>query len=656
LSDDVKLQRTQVQIGALVDSIDRGQLRLPEIQRDYVWKPAQIAGLMDSLYREYPSGSILLWETEDSVEERRAKIAPTGAPPMGKSVQYLLDGQQRLTSLHRVFHQPEAAKVVFNVATERFQNESAATAKDVHWIRVHDVLHAVDLFTLIDERAALLPDVDRKLVGQRLNRLSAVAKYIYHVEIISNLGYDEVTEIFIRVNSRGRALKTTDLALATLSAKWPGVMQKLEDERDEWLKRGFPAFDLAFLARTLAAIATEQRGLTGFKDTPTDDLSGGWEATKRGIRHLVELLRKNAGIETSTLLPSTNALVPLAVYLGLRRDEPLSTEDAKALLYWLFGAFLTGRYNQSGDTRIAEDARAVRGANPIDDLYGNLGLLGDRLEVTEQALLGKGAGSPYFILSYLASKQAGATDWYTAVRIGLDATGSAAIEYHHIHPQATLKKDYSKSEINDLANLAFISARANKRVSSRSPARYFPEIGDDELRRHFVPLDPVLRIADRYPDFIAARRRLLAEAMTQFLEGFRPARLANAVAPKVAPARLDITVSRSEDVGAVARFTANVGNGDWVGVVALADIQRFLSDVEDGHAASFAFGDDVITVTGGVETLEVPIGPLTVTGTLPEWRAMVERELAEVVEGDLAGVPSEPWTGDRHVISVTEAE
>jgi hypothetical protein len=519
------------------------------------------------------------------------------------------------------------------------------------------VLHASDLYTLIDERAALLTDVDRKLVGQRLSRLNAITKYIYHVEVISNLGYDEVTEIFIRVNSRGRALKTTDLALATLSAKWPGVMQKLEDERDEWVRRGYPAFDLAFLARTLAAIATEQRSLAGFKDTPTDGLSEGWEAAKRGIRHIVNLLDKNAGIETSTLLPSTNALIPLAVYLGSRRDVPLVPEDANALLYWLFGAFITGRYNQSGDTRIAEDAKAVRGPNPIDDLYRNLGLLGERLEVSEQSLLGKGAGSAYFILSYLASKQAGATDWYTAVRIGLDATGASAIEYHHIHPQATLKKNYSKSEINDLANLAFISARANKMVSSRSPAEYFPEIGDDELRRHFVPLDPALRTPDRYPEFVAARRELLASAMTQFLDHFRPPKLIAAVAEEPGPSRhLDVTIFRSDGSTMMTRFMANVGNGDWVGIVPLGDIQRFLSDVEDGHAASLAFGEDTVTIPGGAESLEVPVGPLTVTGTLDDWRSMLERELADIVEDGDPGSASSPWVGERQVIAVIEAE
>lgn len=655
--DDVKLQRTTMPISSLVDSIDRQQLRLPEIQRDYVWKPTQIAGLLDSLYREYPSGSILLWETDEEVMERRAKIEPTGAPPTGRAVQYLLDGQQRLTSLHQVFHNPDAAKVVFNVESERFQIQSAATARDPRWVNVNSILTEPDLFSFIDELSQRLPNVDRKIIGSRLGRLHTIGKYLYHVEIISNLPYEEVTEIFIRVNSRGRALKTTDLALATLSARWRGVMGGLEDERDHWKEHGYPAIDLAFLARCIAAIATESRTLAGFKDTPRPELEDGWVAAKRGIRHLVRLLDKNAGIETSTLIPSTNALVPLVAYLGARADAPLATEDANALLYWLFGAFLTGRYNQSGDTRIAEDAKAVRDAQPIDALYRNLGLLGGRLEVTEQSLTGKGAGSPFFLLSYLAARRAGATDWYHAIRIGLDAEGGHAIEYHHIHPQATLKIRYSKAEINDLANLAFISARANKRISNRSPAAYFPEVGDDELNRHFVPLDASLRTSDAYPKFVQERRRLLAEASTGFLESYRPAFLAAGPAIEAAENRLIVTVyPSSANESRVVEFRAKQGSTSWIGTTTFDDLERFLSDVEAGLTAGLPVDGDVVTVEGGQEIVEVPIGPFIVTGGLDDWRAMLARELEQMPETGEPGSPSGPWTGDRVPVAVAEAE
>lgn len=656
--DDVKLQRTTMPIGSLVDSIDRKQLRLPEIQRDYVWKPPQIAGLLDSLYREYPSGSILLWETDEDITERRAKIEPTGAAPTGKAVQYLLDGQQRVTSLHRVFHDPNAARVVFNIETERFQIESAATARDPRWVSVSEVLRESDLFGFVDRLSQRVQWLDRSVIGSRLGRLQGVSKYPYHVEIISNLPYHEVTEIFIRVNSKGRALKTTDLALATLSAKWRGVMGSLEDERDHWKQNGYPAIDLAFLARCIAAIATESRSLAGFKDTPQPELQAGWELAKKGIRHLVSLLDKNAGIETSSLIPSSNALIPLVAYLGTRADAPLPPDDARALLYWLFGAFLTGRYNQSGDTRIAEDAKAVREASPIGALYANLGLLGSRLDVTEQALAGKGAGSPFFLLSYLAARKAGATDWYYAVRIGLDASGGQAIEYHHIHPQATLKSTYSKAEINDLANLAFISARANKRISNRSPAAYFPELADEELQRHFVPLDQSLRTVHAYPDFVRERRGLLATAMTDFLDAFRPALLAAGPAMQPPQSRLIVNVySRARtSEEAVLEFRADHDSTTWIGTASLADVNRFLADAEAGLAAGLPIDGDVVTVEGGQDVLEAPIGPFLITGTVDEWRAMVAREVAHVTDIGEPAAPSGPWSGERTPVAVAEAE
>ena len=374
------------------------------------------------------------------------------------------------------------------------------------------------------------------------------------------------------------------------------------------------------------------------------------------MRHLVELLNKNAGIETSTLLPSSNALIPLVAFLGARPDDALKPDDANALIYWLFGAFITGRYNQSGDTKIAEDAKAVRSVEPIKALFGNLGLLGERLEVSEQALVGKGAGSPYFLLSYLASKRAGATDWYWGVRIGLDAKGAASIEYHHIHPQATLKKHYSKSEINDLANLAFVSARANKKISNRSPFKYFPEIGDAELARHFVPIEESLRDAGSYPEFAAARRKLLAGAMTGFLESFRPSLLADAVVEAPGPQHhLDVTIFEPNAGGAAIRFAARVGGESWVGLTKLGDLQGFLSDNEDGLTASLPLGDDVAVAIGGSEALEVPIGPFVVTGSLVEWRLMIERELTDVVEDVAPDTISPAWVGDRVPISVTEA-
>src|SRR5438094_3902274 len=89
-------------VRSLIDRIDHGEIRLPEIQRAYIWKPPAIAGLVESLYRRYPSGSLLMWEASQPIEERDVAIEVALPQPMVKPL-YLLDGQQRLTSLHRAY-------------------------------------------------------------------------------------------------------------------------------------------------------------------------------------------------------------------------------------------------------------------------------------------------------------------------------------------------------------------------------------------------------------------------------------------------------------------------------------------------------------------------------------------------------------------------
>jgi hypothetical protein len=469
------MERTHVAVQQLVDRIDRDELKLPEIQRGYVWKPTQVATLIDSLYRRYPSGSMLLWRPTEDVLDRPTSIGGSGKAPVSQP-QYLLDGQQRLTSLHRVFKRHPDAQVVFSVDEERCQIQSAATAKDPRWVRVVDVVEADKLSSLRRSICEAVPDLDEDDVDERLGRLRAIAKYEYYLEILTDLAYRDVADIFVRVNSKGRALKTVDLTLAILSAEWPGVVGKIDEQIQRWAVAGWPKIDATFLVRALAATATDAGTLHRLPSTATQTLEAGWARVKYGTEFLIHLLSENAGIKTSNLIPSMNALVPLVVLLG-RYDKDTEFTEADAVIYWLLSVFVTGRYSSAADTKIAQDSLAARKDEPVRGMFETAGLIGSPISITEQQLVGKGAGSPFFLLSYLAAKKRKAKDWWHDVEISETSAGSPfSIEYHHIHPQATLKGQYAKGEINDLANLAFISATANKKISDRSPVAYFPEL------------------------------------------------------------------------------------------------------------------------------------------------------------------------------------
>jgi hypothetical protein len=650
----VAFDRTTMKISSLVERVDNREILLPEIQRDYVWKSHQIAKLLDSLYRQYPSGSLLLWETAEEVVEREVRSRVGGKSTYRPL--YLLDGQQRLTSLHRVFNGDSAAEVVFNVVDERFQLASAATRKDHRWVGVHEILNGKvklsDLSTLVEQ---LHGAVDLDTLNGRINRVTKIAEYEYHVETIRGLPYVEVTDIFVRVNSRGKNLTRSDLALSTLTAKYPGFYDKLRARADTNAADGYRSLGVSTLVRALAVFGTPTGTLEGLAAASTTDIDAGWVVVERGAAHLLRLLKQNLDLGNDGLLPSANALIPLVGYLGRRQREALPTEEADALIYWLLVALLTGRYSGSVDTKLAQDRIALSSDDAIRRLFGNIGLTG-RYRLGPDSLVGRSTDSAAFMLMFLAARKAGAHDWWTAAKIGLVGTGEFRIEYHHIHPQATIKKAFSKPQVNDVANLAFISEAANKRISNRSPAVYFPEVGDDELARHFIPLEMELRSAKQYLDFLAARRVLLVRAMNDLLDGYAPSWLAPS--GEVATGLPRVTLQVFSDVDAehgTLRISYEDVAASWEGDLLVAKLIAALDEVADGIATQLDVAAGVaipVDVDEGIIAMQT--GPIRLEGTLEEWRRVVERELGTATPMSDAG-SARGWVVDEIVTPVSFA-
>jgi|GEM_PF-152043 len=652
-------------IRSLMDQVTEGALRLPEIQRAYVWKPAQIAGLLDSLYRRYPSGSILLWQTTETVTEKNMATDTGTSPIFVTKPLYLLDGQQRLTSLHRVFAGHEKANVVFNVLTERFQIESAATKKDKRWVRAHELLtDAIDIYAVVDELYPHIPDLPRSTLHQRLDRVRHIGDYTYYLEILDDLPYPEVTEVFVRVNSRGRALKETDLALATLSARWPGVVKRVDELVEECRSSRYNALDYSFVVRALAALATDTASPSGFATAPIDRLESAWAQLVRGVRHTINLLTAEVGLDNATLLPSANALVPLVYYLGMREDHPLGVEERNALVYWLLVAFVQARYSSAAATVLAQDVAALRGEDPFRALFGNLGLLHSRVEITPSALVGKGSTSPFFLLSYLVVRRRGARDWWFGSPVALSYDGTYKVEFHHVHPRARLREAYSKAEINDLANLAFISDRANRKISARAPTAYFADLealDPSFLTGHLVPIAEDLRSVDAFPSLVAERRVLLAAAMNDLLEAFRPSFLdasaSGSLGDTAASVAIEAFGTSTEAADVLLLCKARLGAHEASEIVRYAELDALVTDLENGRGGEIQIGGEVLAIDAETEFVEIPIGPLLVGGTLAEWRKVLERELEDLSPAD--AMPAEEagqWSGPRQSFSILESE
>lgn len=162
---------------------------------------------------------------------------------------------------------------------------------------------------------------------------------------------------------------------------------------------------------------------------------------------------------------------------------------------------------------------------------------------------------------------------------------------------------------NDLANLAFISVKANRKISDRSPRQYFAEVGNEELARHFVPLDPQLRDVTAYREFLAARRLLFAAATTSLLGQFCPPWLGQAVATTADPltgAELDFTLYRSNwDTGRIVA-TAKRNGSQWVAAIALPVFEFAVEAALEGLASDVTIGTETLPVTVDEDGARIP--------------------------------------------------
>lgn len=512
-----RLERTDKPVNVLLEELSKGELALPEIQRGYVWNRPQARDLIDSLYREYPSGLILLWKPEELPELRDGSFEHSGE----MQIRYLiLDGQQRLTSLKHVFD--GKIPVYFNVEEETFQIYSAKLKANPLWVSVRDVITRGAIEVLDEIEAAL--DLDRekrRVYGQRLTQLERIREYRYPVMIIHTDDYEEITESFIRINSRGTRLREAELAMAQLAYRWPGALVKeFETALDDYEQANY-ALEARFLMRCFVAVGTGQSrfrslGVLWKKESELKDI---WERTRKAVDHTINFLRNNAGIESSDWIPSVNALVPLVVFFS-RRGGKLSETEARGLLFWLFEATIHGRFTGSPETKLDQDIRAVVGAAPLDDLIANLKREVASLEITPEMIEGKYQRHPCLPLLFAIFRARRATDWFTGTVLSATNIGpDHQLELHHIFPRAVLKEanEFESHEIDDLANIAFLSQKANRSILKSLPYEYLPRIEMERLQAQLVPLEEDLWRIENYRHFVARRRALLSDAINEYL-------------------------------------------------------------------------------------------------------------------------------------------
>jgi len=593
-----KYQVNQYTVENVINWVKSGEIAIPEIQRPFVWNRTKVRDLMDSLYQGYPVGYIISWRNPD------VKLKD-GSLSMGKKV--LIDGQQRVTALTTALvgqqvvddsYNKVVIRIAFHPLEERFEVLNPAIQKDKSWIQDVAEIIRPEFSTLQFMRNYLekTPGADEGIIEQNIQRLkSIVQRPIGMIELNHDLDIETVTEIFIRINSKGVVLSQADFAMSKIAANetyggnllrktidyfchlavkpefyahisendkdfvstdYFRKMKWLRDENDDLYDPDYNdmlrvAFCYKFKRGKLSDLVSLLSG-RNFETRSYEDAIA--EASFKTLGDAVitfmnetlfkrfVMIIKSAGFIDSKLIRSQNALnFSYVLFLHLKE---IKIDDALIERYvrrWLVMSILLGRYSGSPESTFDSDIRTINEigvertladieAAYLSDSFWDSGLI--------QRLSTSSNNAPALHVFWAAQTKLNDKGF-----LSRDITVKEMIEHrgdiHHIFPRQYLKDNHlTKSQYNQVANYVYVQQEINIKVGKRSPSDYIGQIRgqcengklvyggidnledfESNLEANCIPGDIHEMTIEHYPQFLEARRALMALKIKNYYQG-----------------------------------------------------------------------------------------------------------------------------------------
>ena len=525
-----------ISIQRILNQFDEGYFALPEFQRGYVWDAPKVKDLFVSLFKKLPCGSFLMWYTK----KRLAGTRGMSSLREGRDVEYILDGQQRITSIYGVlrgtptdeFFDGDAKAFTglwFNYQTCAFEffNPKKMEHSNSKWISVTDIMN----FSASD-----LDDIKEcctKEERENINRLLEIKFYEFPCyEIAGDFELSEIISIFNKVNTSGQKLRDTDIAIATLCGKW-------DDARRELLKmsKSFGAYylegmDISLMLRCLTGYLTGSPRYKELDNIAIEDFAAAIPVCQNLISSIIDNLRTRLGLDNGKIIASKYSFVTLVYLIKTKGEKNISRQDWGKMLYWYVHSMLWGRYSASLISNLAQDLNTISSGEGIDGLIATIKRdRGGNLAISPEDFINRGTTqSTFYPLLYMLARVYKAKDFAKGLEVDNNLLAkNSALEVHHLFPQSRLRKPkdtdthkpYKEELINNIANYALITAQTNQHISDRDPKDYFAEY-EDMLPTQWIPDDKSLWEYDRYEDFLTARRELLSDAANKLLLSLNP--------------------------------------------------------------------------------------------------------------------------------------
>lgn len=569
-------------LSKLMDDIEMGDIGLPDIQRPFVWANAKVRDLFDSMYRGYPVGYFLFWE--NSIGKGVKQI---GINQHQKVAQLLIvDGQQRLTSLYAVFkgipvirenYESEPIEIAFRPLDGKFEVADASIRRNPEWIPNISEVFSPDAsqFKIVGNYINKLKEVransekeftteDEKNCENALQKLFGIASFPFTaLQLSADIDEEQVAEVFVRINSKGKTLNQSDFILTLMSVFWeegrkeletfcrsarkpeknvPGPFNYFIDPHPEQLLRvsigcGFRRARLKYAYALLrgkdleTGIVSDEQREKQFKllmdyQKQTLDLQN-W--------HDFLMVVQKSGFRSSKMISSSVTLMyTYVLYLIGKIDLKIDRKNLdKAIGKWFFTATLTSRYTGgSPETMMERDLANLRtvkdGETFLKYIHNTIDaeLTQDFWEVTlPTRMITSSVSSPMLNSFYAAQNLLDARALFSEIRVwdALDPTTIAKkskVERHHLFPKNYLKSFGINSvrETNQIANFALVEWHDNISISDAPPSEYYQkykeELGPEIIKQmtywHALPVDWESMTFD---EFLTERRKLMAKVI-----------------------------------------------------------------------------------------------------------------------------------------------
>lgn len=550
-----KYSVTQSAVTQLLEDVKGDRIAIPELQRPFVWDSIKVRDLMDSLYKGYPVGYLITWQS-------------IGAKLKGGQVaahqQILIDGQQRITALRAAVaglkvinkrYKSVRITIAFNPITEEFATLTPVIRKNPQWIAdISEYFNSESPLSFAREYLERNPDVDTKVFETNLAHLGRIQNaQIGIIGLADDLDVETVSEIFIRINSKGVPLSSADFAMSKIAtygdrgrnlrklidyfchlAVAPHAYADIQENDSEfaetpylraigWLKdEAEDLYDpqysdiirvaglVGFSRGKASSIVSELSGRDpGTRKVDEERIPIAYDKLERALLQIVRnynfdnflMLIKSAGFITSGMVNSTNALnFAYALYLRLREDKEMAEGERKRIVKrWFVMSMLTGRHSGSFESTWEQDIRRIgeQGAANYLKQVEESELSDAYWAVTLPAALETTSTVSPFFQTFLAAQVTTNARGFLSKGITVAAMHQQSGDIHHIVPKDYLQKNGfpDRGDYNQVANFALTETSINISISNKPPAQYMADMAS-QIESGLLTLGEITDAAD----------------------------------------------------------------------------------------------------------------------------------------------------------------